>query len=106
MCRQVVGCVSAVLCRRVGWGPWSTPVAYTTAAGPPSAPTMLRTTEISPQTVMLVWEVPKKDNGEPVVDYCVRLRDDEKTTELSRTAEKFSLVTNLKPNSVNTIEVV
>jgi hypothetical protein len=97
----------------VSWGPWSTPVVFCTTPGPPSLPICLRATEISPHTVMLAWGAPIKDNGEPVLEYIIRLRESSNSGAANRkqdqpwlnTSRKFGLISGLPSNEVLVLEV-
>lgn len=95
-------------CRRVGWGPWSSVSSFSTSAGVSSAPRSLLASEVSPNSVMLCWKAPLKDNGSRVVSFVVRVRAESSSSKFQcshSTQERFALISNLPSNTVLVFEV-
>lgn len=96
------------VCRRVGWGPWSSVSSFSTSAGVSSAPRSLLASEVSPNSVMLCWKAPLKDNGSRVVSFVVRVHAESSSSKFQcshSTQERFALISNLPSNTVLVFEV-
>ena len=87
-----------------GWGPTC---VIRTGPGPPSAPREVVPSEVSSSSIMLSWTPPERDNGLPVLEYLVRLKDwrDGTFRDAYRGKERLFLATNLTPNTVHVAEV-
>lgn len=93
--------------RRIGWGPWSLPTVVSTAPGPPLQPVAFRATELSSNSVLLVWKRPEKDNGLPVVGYTLKVRRSGEVVSSCRYQgpNKFFLVNDLVANTDTLFEL-
>lgn len=88
-------------CNRVGAGPASPALAFTTAPAPPDAPEPPRATLESPHAARLEWTAPS-DNGAPILSYRLEMSSasvEEEFAEVYRGAETSRVVGKLTPFS-------
>ena len=74
--------------------------SFTTLAGPPSAPTNLRSSDVTGTTATIAWDLPASNGGSPITNYRVEVSSNCKNyTVLPRTASNSLAhnVTNLQP---------
>lgn len=89
--------VAAVNARGAGA---TTTSSFTTLAGPPSAPTNLRSSNITGTTATIAWDLPASNGGSAITNYRVEVSSNCSTyTVLPRTASNSLAqnVTNLQP---------
>ncbi|XP_063376072.1 fibronectin type-III domain-containing protein 3a isoform X2 [Cydia fagiglandana] len=87
---------------RVGAGPPSAPLDFTTAAAPPDAPDMPTAEILSARSARLEWTAPR-DNGAPVLDYRLEMSaasaDEAAYAEVYRGPDTSCVVDSLVPFS-------
>lgn len=91
--------VWVIACNRVGAGPPSPALAFSTAPGPPDAPDAPLVRLESPRSARLEWSSPH-DNGTPVLDYRVEMSVasvDDSYAEVYRGIETSCVVNRLTP---------
>ncbi|KAM3962813.1 miles to go [Aphomia sociella] len=88
-------------CNRVGAGPQSPPLEFTTAAAPPDAPPVPVAVVEGPRTARLDWTAPR-DNGASILDYRLEMSAtnvDDAFAEVYRGPETTCVVAKLTPFS-------
>jgi hypothetical protein len=93
-------------CRRLGWGKWGESVVIRTGPGPPSSPRSLIAKEVSSTSILITWQVPEKDNGLPITEYCVQMKSWKgKYDKVYKGKDKIYLACNLPSNVIHIFEI-
>ncbi|XP_048522895.1 protein sidekick [Dendroctonus ponderosae] len=82
-----------------GDGPRSQPILVKTFPGLPSAPVNLRFTEITMNSLMVMWDAPKKPNGE-IVGYIVTYETAEENERFSKQVKQKVTTNSLQVQSL------
>ncbi|XP_053606193.1 fibronectin type-III domain-containing protein 3a isoform X2 [Plodia interpunctella] len=93
--------VWVIACNRVGPGPASPPLEFSTAPAPPDAPPAPTATIETPRSARLEWTSPP-DNGAPIVDYRLEMsvsNVDDAFAEVYRGVSTACVVNKLTPFS-------